>query len=240
MTASTSSSAARTDVREWITIRGARQNNLRGMDVQLPKNRIITVLGRSGAGKSSLVMDTIAAEAQRRLNATYPAFIQSLMGALPRPAVDSITGLGAAIVVDQAPIGTSARSTVGTFSETGTMLRALYHAEGSPPVRSVAELSFNDPEGMCPNYQGSGRATRVDLDLIVDRSKSLSDGAIMFPNFAVGSLFWTVYANSGVVDPDTAVQDYSEDQLRILLYGTKATCRRSTRAATTSRMRVCW
>jgi len=212
---------ARADVHNFIEVVGARQNNLREIDIRLPKNKVIAIVGRSGSGKSSLAFETIAAEAQRRLNATYPAFIQSLMGALPRPDVDTISGLGAAVVIDQSPIGSSARSTVGTFTELWSLLRALYHACGTPPVRSIASLSFNDPEGMCTNCNGSGVRMSVNLEAIVDKTKSLNEGAILFPNFAVGSLFWSVYANADIVDLDAPISDYDAEQYRLFMYGTK-------------------
>lgn len=86
-----------------IRVRGARTNNLRDVDVDIPKKKLTVVTGVSGSGKSSLAFDTIAAESQRLLAATYPAFVQNLMPHLPRPDVDTLEGLSASIVVDQAP-----------------------------------------------------------------------------------------------------------------------------------------
>ena len=89
------------DSHELIRVRGARVNNLRDVDVELPKRRLTVVTGVSGSGKSSLVFGTIAAESQRMINETYSAFIQGFMPSLGRPDVDVLEGLTTAIIVDQ-------------------------------------------------------------------------------------------------------------------------------------------
>lgn len=203
-----------------IRVRGARTNNLRGIDVDIPKRQLTVITGVSGSGKSSLAFDTIAAESQRLMNATYPAFVQNLMPHLPRPNADTIEGLSASIVVDQTPLGANPRSTVGTATDAWSLLRQLYASHGSPPVPGPQALSFNTPSGMCITCEGSGREAALDIDAIIDRSSSLNSGAIMFPNFAVGSLFWKVYAHSGCFDNDLPVAQYSDAELNHLLTGT--------------------
>lgn len=203
-----------------IIVRGARTNNLRGIDVDIPKRLLTVITGVSGSGKSSLAFDTIAAESQRLLNATYPAFVQNLMPHLPRPDVDTIDGLSASIVVDQAAMGANPRSTVGTATDAWSLLRQLYAIHGVPPVPGPQALSFNSAAGMCLNCEGSGREATLDTDAIIDRTLSLNDGAITFPNFGVGSLFWKVYVRSGRFDNDIPVADYSPDDLKHLLTGT--------------------
>ncbi|MEM9748368.1 MAG: excinuclease ABC subunit UvrA [Actinomycetota bacterium] len=202
-----------------IEVRGARQNNLRGIDIDVPKRKLVVFTGVSGSGKSSLAFDTIAAESQRLINETYDAFLQSLMPSLPRPDVDSLANLSAAIVVDQEPMGANLRSTVGTVTDTWTMLRILFARAGTPVVGGPNELSFNDPAGMCQECEGVGRVSTLDLDRVLDRSRSLNDGAIVFPNFAVDSLFWKVYAESGFFDNDEPLSAWSERDLEQLLRG---------------------
>src|SRR3989475_6935501 len=102
------------DSHDVIQVRGARENNLSGVSLTIPKRRLTVFTGVSGSGKSSLVFDTIAAESQRLINETYTAFVQNFMPSLARPDVDSLRNLSAAIIVDQERMGVNARSTVGT------------------------------------------------------------------------------------------------------------------------------
>ncbi len=204
---------------EVIVVRGARANNLRGVDIDIPKHRLVVFTGVSGSGKSSLAFDTIAAESQRMLNETYPAFVQNLMPRLPRPDVDRLEHLSAAIVVDQAAMSGNPRSTVGTATDTLSGLRTLFARHGSPGVTGPRALSFNDPAGACPQCQGSGQRAVIEVDRILNASKSLNQGAISFPNFAVGSLFWKVYARSGDFDVDQPVKQFTKAQREHLLSG---------------------
>ncbi|MCB1285763.1 MAG: excinuclease ABC subunit UvrA, partial [Microthrixaceae bacterium] len=105
------------DRHEIITVRGARENNLRNVDVEIPKRRLTVFTGVSGSGKSSLVYATIAAESQRLINETYSTFVQGFMPNLGRPDVDLLDGLTTAIIVDQERIGANPRSTVGTITD---------------------------------------------------------------------------------------------------------------------------
>jgi excinuclease UvrABC ATPase subunit len=203
-----------------MRVRGARTNNLRSIDVDIAKKQFTVVTGVSGSGKSSLAFDTIAAESQRLLSATYPAFVQNLMPHLPRPDVDTLEGLSASIVVDQAPLGINPRSTVGTATDAWSLLRQLYAGYGTPPVPGPHALSFNAPAGMCPACEGTGRAATLDIDAVIDRRLSLNEGALTFPNFAVGSLFWKVYSRCGAFDNDKPIRQYTPAELQHLLTGT--------------------
>ncbi|MFV0458602.1 MAG: hypothetical protein ACK5MT_07535 [Actinomycetales bacterium] len=178
--------------RPVIRVSGARTNNLQNVDVEIPKGRLVVFTGVSGSGKSSLAFDTIAAESQRLLNETYPSFIQNLMPHLPRPEVDTIEGLSAPIVVDQAALGANRRSTVGTATDAWSLLRQLFAMHGTPTSASSRHLSFNDPACICVACEGTGRESTLNVDAVIDRDRSLNDGAITFPNFGVGSLFWKV------------------------------------------------
>src|SRR6266516_3331695 len=138
------------DSHDLIRVHGARENNLKDVNVELPKRRLTVFTGVSGSGKSSLVFGTIAAESQRLINETYTAFIQSFMPSLGRPDIDALRNLSAAIVVDQERMGANSRSTVGTATDAHTMLRIIFSRLGTPHVGTSTVFSFNSPEGMCP------------------------------------------------------------------------------------------
>jgi len=202
-----------------IRVRGARQNNLRGVDVDIPKRRITVFTGVSGSGKSSLVFGTIAAESQRLINETYSAFLQQFMGSPARPDVESLDGLSATIVVDQERMGANGRSTVGTATDAYTMLRILFSRIGDPHVGTSGAFSFNLPEGMCPRCEGTGRVSDIDLDALFDRSKSLEGGALdAVPNFVVGGWYWKSLAESGLYPADVPIAGFTPEQLDDFLY----------------------
>ena len=142
---------------DHIQVRGARENNLREVSVDIPKRSITVFTGVSGSGKSSLVFGTIAAESQRLINETYAAFIQSFMPNVGRPDVDTLRNLSAAILVDQERMGANSRSTVGTATDAYSMLRLIYSRLSEPHVGHSSLFSFNDPQGMCPECEGMGR-----------------------------------------------------------------------------------
>ena len=131
-----------------IEVRGARENNLRDVNLDIPKRRLVVFTGVSGSGKSSLVFETIAAESQRLINETYRAFVQGFMGTPARPEVDSLDGLTTAIIVDQERMGANARSTVGTVDR--RQRDAAHHLQpaGQPhigrprPSRSTSHRSL--------------------------------------------------------------------------------------------------
>jgi excinuclease UvrABC ATPase subunit len=204
---------------DHIEVRGARENNLRDVSVDIPKRAITVFTGVSGSGKSSLVFGTIAAESQRLINETYTAFIQSFMPNVGRPDVDRLRNLSAAIVVDQERMGANSRSTVGTATDAYSMLRVIFSRLAEPHVGPSFMFSFNDPQGMCPACEGMGRISMVDVDEMVDRTKSLNEGAITLPNFGVDSWQWRMYAESGHFDPTKKLADYTEQEWETFLHG---------------------
>ena len=135
-TTDTRSPAHLADSHDVIRVVGARENNLKDVSVELPKRRLTVFTGVSGSGKSSLVFSTIAAESQRMINETYPAFVQGFMPSMARPDVDVLDGLTTAIIVDQERMGANARSTVGTATDVNAMLRIVFSRLGQPHIGS--------------------------------------------------------------------------------------------------------
>lgn len=206
------------DSHDMIEVRGARENNLASVSVNIPKRRLTVFTGVSGSGKSSLVFGTIAAESQRMINETYSAFLQSFMPNLNRPDVDSLRNLSAAIVVDQERMGVNSRSTVGTATDAYAMLRILFSRLGQPSIGGAGAFSFNLPEGMCTTCEGLGRVSDLDINELVDVERSLNDGAITVPNFAVDSWYWQTIVGSGLFDPDVKLQDFTPQQWEDFLH----------------------
>jgi excinuclease UvrABC ATPase subunit len=203
---------------EYIEIRGARENNLQNVSLRIPKRQITIFTGVSGSGKSSIVFDTIAAEARRQLNETFSTFVQNFLPHYAQPEADAIENLSMAIVVDQKRLGGGSHSTVGTITDIYSVLRLLYSRVGRPFVGYSNVFSFNDPQGMCPNCNGFGRKLGVDLDKFLDTSKSINEGAILYPEYAVDSWGWNILTQSGRFDTDKKLADYTPEELDLLLY----------------------
>ena len=111
---------------QWITITGARVNNLKNVDVRIPRNKLTVITGMSGSGKSSLAFDTIFAEGQRRYIDTFSSYARGYLGSMQRPDVDKISGLSPVISIDQKTTSRNPRSTVGTITEVYDYLRLLF------------------------------------------------------------------------------------------------------------------
>ncbi|MER7368524.1 excinuclease ABC subunit UvrA [Nonomuraea wenchangensis] len=206
------------DGHDLIQVRGARENNLKDVSLDIPKRRLTVFTGVSGSGKSSLVFDTIAAESRRLIDETYSAFVQGFMPSQARPDVDALHNLSAAIIVDQERMGANARSTVGTATDAHTMLRIIFSRVGVPHVGSASAFSFNLAEGMCPACEGLGKASEIDVDALVDRELSLNEGAVKVPGHAVDSWLWQVLAASGLYDPSVKLKDFTPQQWEDLLH----------------------
>ncbi len=201
---------------EYIEIRGARENNLKNVDLRLPKRKIIIFTGVSGSGKSSIVFDTIATEAQRQLYENFSMFIRNLLPKFPQPDADAIEKLSMAVVVDQKRLGGGSHSTMGTITDISPVMRVLFSRIGQPQVGYANAFSFNDPQGMCLECNGRGRKLGFDASKFVDLSKSLKEGAIQAP----GMVSWEkdMYAHSGFFDVDKKLADYSKEEMDLLLY----------------------
>ena len=203
---------------EYIELRGARENNLKNVSLHIPKRKITIFTGVSGSGKSSIVFDTIATESQRLLNENFSMFVRNFLPKYSQPDADAIENLSMSIVVDQKRMGGGSHSTVGTITDINTILRMMFSRIGQPYVGPTNVFGFNDPQGMCPNCNGLGRKLDVDLDKFLDKSKSLNEGAILFPEYAVDSWGWSNLINTGLFDPDKKLSKYTEKEMNALLY----------------------
>ncbi|MFC4807845.1 ATP-binding cassette domain-containing protein [Paenibacillus sp. GCM10023250] len=202
---------------EYIVISGARENNLHNVSLRIPKRQITIFTGVSGSGKSSIVFDTIAAESTRLLNENFSMFVRTFLPRVPQPDTDAIENLSMAVIVDQKRLGGGSHSTMGTITDISPILRLLFSRVGQPHVGPVNLFSFNDPQGMCPECNGLGRRLGVNLDKAVDMSKSLNEGAILLPGYAVDGWDWNMIVQSGF-DPVKKLRDYSEAELDELFY----------------------
>lgn len=205
-----------------INIINATENNLKNISVSIPKKQITVFTGISGSGKSSLCLDTIAAESRRELNETFPSFVQQYLPKYGRPDVERIENLPVSIVIDQKKPTANSRSTVGTYTDMYALLRLLFSRVGEPFVGYSDSFSFNHPLGKCPKCDGLGEVTDLDIHKLVDFNKCLNDeGVINFPAFTTGAWRWKRYAYTGLFDLDKKIKDYSPQELDLFLYSPK-------------------
>ncbi len=204
-------------MQEFITIGGARENNLKDVSLKIPKRKITIFTGVSGSGKSSIVFDTIATEAQRLLTENFSMFLRNFMPRWPQPDADLIENLSMAVVVDQKKMGGGSTSTVGTITDIAPVLRMLFSRAGKPHIGASNYFSFNDPAGMCPECNGLGRKMTIITDTFLDLDKSLNEGAVQVP-------FWSnwelqAYKSSGFFDNDKKLRDFSDEEMELLMRG---------------------
>ena len=232
------------DSHDLIRVLGARVNNLKDVDVEIPKRRLTVFTGVSGSGKSSLVFGTIAAESQRLINETYSAFLQGFMPTVARPEVDLLDGLTTAIIVDQERMGADPRSTVGTATDANAMLRILFTRLGKPHIGPPSAFAFNVASvrasggitvergaktetrkatynrlgGMCQRCEGRGAVTDFDLSALYDETKSLNEGAITIPGYSMEGWYGRIFRGCGFFDPDKPIRKFNKRELRDLLH----------------------
>ncbi|GAB77128.1 putative UvrA-like protein [Austwickia chelonae NBRC 105200] len=225
-------------------MRGAHGNNLRSVDLDLPKRRLTVFVGVSGSGKSSLVFGTIAAESQRMINETYSTFVQGFMPALSRPEVDHLEGLTTAIVVDQERLGANPRSTVGTVTDAHAVLRMLFSRIGDPHIGPASAFSFNTATvrgagaitiekgdrptkekrtyerlgGMCTRCEGTGSVAEIDLSALFDEDLSLNGGALTVPGYSMDGWYGRIFSGSGYFDMDKPLREFTAQEMQDLLY----------------------
>src|SRR5438876_1004477 len=188
--------------RGCVEIRGARQNNLKGIDLDLPLGKLSVITGPSGSGKSSLAFDTIYAEGQRRYVETFSPYMRQFLDRMDKPRVDEIRGIPPAIAIEQANPVKSSRSTVETSHRFGNDKINVIPISKSEILNPKSEMpfstgwhcahcdldirpptpglfSFNNPLGACPECRGFGRTIAIDLNkAIPDRSLSIKQGVV--------------------------------------------------------------
>lgn len=202
-----------------IVVIRASENNLKDVSLRIPKGKITVFTGVSGSGKSSLCLDTIAAESRRELNETFPTFIQQYLPKYGRPKVEHIENMPVTIVIDQKKPAPNNRSTVGTYTDIYALLRLLFSRVGEPFIGYSDTFSFNHPQGSCPKCDGLGQVTDLDIHKLVDFNKCLNDeDVIHFPTFTTGAWRWKRYAYSGLFDLNKKIKDYSKEELDLFLY----------------------
>src|SRR5262245_38604083 len=151
-------------MRTTIEIRGARENNLKNVDVEIPRDKLIVVTGVSGSGKSSLAFDTVYAEGQRRLLASMSTFAKRFVGQLKKPDVDFVNGLSPVVSIDQKTVGSNPRSTVGTMTDISDYLRMLFATMGTPHCPLCGEaLAIRTAHQMMEHLLSLPRGTEVEV-----------------------------------------------------------------------------
>lgn len=210
-------------MQDYIEIQGAEENNLKNISLSIPKNKLVVFTGVSGSGKSSLVFDTIAVESMRQMGEMLPPYVRNRMPRHEAPKVQKIDYLSPAIVIEQRPFSGDIRSTVGTMINVAPMLRLLFSRCAEPRLASSSAYSFNDPQGMCPECGGLGKTVTFDFNKLFDCSKSLNEGAILFPGHQIGTYQWQLYANADFLNPDKKLCDYSEKEWQDFLHGSGTT-----------------
>ncbi len=169
--------------RAMVRVRGAREHNLRDVDVDLPRDRLVVFTGVSGSGKSSLAFGTLYAEAQRRYLESVSPYARRLFQQMEVPAVDAIEGLPPAVALQQQRGGTSSRSSVGSVTTVSNLLRMLFSRAGvyprGAPMLHAEAFSPNTPEGACPQCHGLGRVyTVTEASLVPDDRLTIRQRAI--------------------------------------------------------------
>ena len=198
-------------MRDDIQIIGASENNLKHIDVSIPKGKLVVFAGVSGSGKSSLAFDTLAVESSREWQQNYPLFLRNKMPHYDRPRVDEIRNLTPAIVVDQHAIGATSRSTVGTAVDVAPLMRLLFSRVGEPSAGGSMAYSFNHPAGMCPDCTGIGERLELIEESMFDPDKSIAEGGILFSQFSSG--WQTVYwQQNPLLDPDKKLRDFTPEE----------------------------
>src|SRR5215813_7294275 len=163
-----------------VRVRGARQHNLKNIDVAIPRERLVVFTGVSGSGKSSLAFSTLYADAQRRYLESVSPYARRLFHQMSVPEVDEIDGLPPAVALQQQRGSPTTRSSVGSVTTLSNLLRMLYSRAGDyprgQPLLYAESFSPNTPEGACPNCHGIGRVHRVDeRSLVPDDTLTIRD-----------------------------------------------------------------
>ncbi|MFG0211799.1 excinuclease ABC subunit UvrA [Brevibacillus porteri] len=238
-------------MKDLIRIRGARENNLKNISLEIPKHRLVVVTGPSGSGKSTLALDILQRECQRQYMESSGMSSESLA----KPRVDSIEGLSPSIAISQHVTNRNPRSTVGTVTDMYTYLRTVYEKKGErrcqkchAPIAPAAngketeavtcpvcayihlpltkaDFSFNTPQGACPTCSGLGTVVDIDVKAVFDETKSIREGAVTFWYEAINEYQASVLAAAGKhydLPMNLPLNEYNEAQWDLLKYGVES------------------
>src|SRR6187200_1175664 len=167
----------------FVSVRGARQHNLKNIDVEIPRDALVVFTGVSGSGKSSLAFGTLYAEAQRRYLESVAPYARRLFDQMGIPEVDTIEGLPPAVALQQQRGSPTTRSSVGSITTLSNLLRMLYSRAGDYPARQpllyAESFSANTPEGACPKCHGLGRVYEVtEASMVPDDTLTIRERAV--------------------------------------------------------------
>lgn len=207
------------DIKDEIILSGLKANNLKNVNLNIPKEKIIVFTGISGSGKSSVVFDTLATESRRQMTLNYPLYVRNQMPRYERPDVDFMQNLSPVVVVEQRPIGGNPRSTVGTYMDIDPLIRLLFSRIGYPPIALATDFSSQSSFGSCPECSGFGEVVAPDLEKLVDFDKSLRESAVQFKPLSPSGWQGRWMITGGLFDPDIPIKDYTEEAYRLFLYG---------------------
>lgn len=209
------------EIKDEIILKGLKENNLKNIDVTIPKEKITVFTGLSGSGKSSVVFDTLATESRRQMTLNYPLYVRNQMPRYERPHADLMQNLSPVVVVEQKPIGGNSRSSVGTYMDINPLIRLLFSRIGSPAIGSATDFSGQSSFGRCPECTGYGEVIAPDLHKLIDFDKSLREYAVQFKPLSPSGWQGRWMMTGGLFDPDLPIKDYPEGKRHLLLYGPK-------------------
>lgn len=206
-------------LKDEIILRGLQENNLKNINLNIPKEKIIVFTGLSGSGKSSVVFDTIATESRRQMTLNYPHYIRNQMPRYERPHADLMQNLSPVVVVEQRQVVGNSRSTVGTYMDINPLIRLLFSRIGKPNIGSANDFSSESTFGRCPECSGFGEVVSPDVNKLVDFNKSLREHAVKFKPLSPSGWQGRWMITGGLFDPDKPIKDYSEEDYHLFIYG---------------------
>jgi excinuclease UvrABC ATPase subunit len=209
------------ETKDEMILRGLKENNLKNIDLNIPKGKIIVFTGVSGSGKSSVVFDTIAQESRRQMTLNYPHYVRYQMPRYERPQADLMQNLSPVVVVEQRQVMGNSRSTVGTYMDINPLIRVLFSRIGKPSIGTANDFSSQSTFGRCPECTGYGEVITPDVNKLVDFEKSLREYAVRFKPLSPSGWQGRWMITGGLFDPDIPIKDYSEEKLQLFLYGPK-------------------
>ncbi|MEG0267984.1 MAG: ATP-binding cassette domain-containing protein [Carnobacterium sp.] len=205
--------------KDVILLKGLKENNLKNIDLTIPKNSITVFTGLSGSGKSSVAFDTLARESRRQMTLNYPLYVRNQMPRYERPRADLMQNLSPVVVVEQRSIRSNTHSTVGTYMDIDPLIRLLFSRIGEPQIGSATDFSRQSTFGRCPRCDGFGEVVAADLSKLVDFNKSLRDHAVRFKPLSPSGWQGQWMMTCGLFDPDKPIKDYSKENQDLFIYG---------------------